>query len=58
MPQNFPNTPEEPQFQELISGAPLQQVIGVRDTLINFPQVNELPLNRAWLLSGGTGEKK
>ena len=30
---------------------------GVRDALINFPQVNELPVNRYWLLSVGTGEK-
>jgi mono/diheme cytochrome c family protein len=58
MPQNFPNTPDQPQFQELIAGTPLQQVLGVRDALINFPVVSELPVNRAWLLSGGTGEKK
>ncbi len=57
MPQNFPsNAPL--QYPYWIVGTPLEQVIGVRDALMNFPQVSELPVNRYWLRSGGTGEKK
>jgi mono/diheme cytochrome c family protein len=57
MPQNFPsNAPL--QYPNWIAGTPLEQVIGVRDALMNFPQVDALPINRYWLRSGGTGEKK
>lgn len=51
MPQNFPR--DQKQFQELIAGAPLEQVTGVRDTLMNLPRVLELSVNRAWLQTIG-----
>jgi mono/diheme cytochrome c family protein len=59
MPQNFPNNLDPNIWgpQDLIAGAPLQQVIGVRNALINFPVVSELPLNRYWLHSTGTDDK-
>ncbi len=58
MSQNFPNTPDQPQFQQFIVGTPLEQVTGVRDTLMILPRIDALPVNRAWLLTGGVGEKK
>jgi mono/diheme cytochrome c family protein len=54
MPQNFPNTGRK--------GDPhpesLEQVIMVRDTLLNYPQVEAMPINRNWLLSAGKEDKK
>jgi hypothetical protein len=56
MPQNMPNTtkPDEFRYQPLFYGNPLEQVIGVRDALMNYPRLGETPLIRRWLtLEGG-----
>jgi mono/diheme cytochrome c family protein len=57
MPQNLPNTPDQPQFQEFIAGRPLEQVLGIRDALMNLPAISAQPLNRLWLFPGANGEK-
>lgn len=45
MPQNFPRNSTV--FQELIRGTSLEQVTGVRDALINYPKVIDMPANRS-----------
>ena len=44
MPQGFPN--DKPPAHEPFEGTPLQQVIGVRDVLMNLPRTANLPVNR------------
>ncbi|MBL8792969.1 MAG: c-type cytochrome, partial [Planctomycetia bacterium] len=45
MPQNFPRNAS--QFQDLIRGPSLEQLTGVRDALINYPKVIDMPANRS-----------
>jgi len=45
MPQNFPRNAS--QFQDLIRGTSLEQLTGVRDALINYPRVIDMPANRS-----------
>jgi mono/diheme cytochrome c family protein len=58
MPPPFTNDEKNPNLTEYIIGPPIDQVIGVRDALLNYPQVEALPLNRAWLLWAGPAGKK
>jgi mono/diheme cytochrome c family protein len=52
MPQNFPaNKPTE--FQQYFVGTPLDQVTAVRDALMFFPRVSEMPVNRLRPVAGG-----
>jgi mono/diheme cytochrome c family protein len=53
MPQNFENGQRK--FQELMPGQSLEQVGALRDVLMNFPRVADLPVNRSYraATSGG-----
>jgi cytochrome c2 len=44
MPQNMPSS--EKRYQELFVGTPLDQVIGVRDALMNYPKLADMPVIR------------
>ena len=56
MPNNFPS--DKPgQYQALFVGGPLDQIRGVRDTLLAYPQVMSLPINQHWVLPS-PGEAK
>ena len=46
MPINFPKGKTE--FQETLAGESIQQVEAIRDTLMNYPRVLALPVNRQW----------
>jgi hypothetical protein len=46
MPQNFPNGKE--QFRELFDAPSRQQVQALRDVLMNYPKVADLPVNRSY----------
>ncbi len=52
---NFPNS--ERKFQDIFPGTQQEQLQAVRDVLMNYPRVLELPLNRYWPLLD-VGEKK
>lgn len=54
MPQNFPN--DSLQYQDRFVGKTLDQVIAVRDILMDLPRVEQMPGNRsrAPLVAGGT----
>jgi mono/diheme cytochrome c family protein len=54
MPVNFPSN--ERTSQELFDGPPLEQIMAIRDVLMNFPRVAELPANRFYRL-GPVGGK-
>ena len=66
MPVNFKKG--DANYQELFVGTSFEQIQAVRDVLMVYPQVAELPLNRYWILppslnkgteeKGKTGEKK
>jgi hypothetical protein len=59
MPQNFPA--HKPYFPELFEGTSLQQITAIRDVLMNYATVSDLPVNRYWALTRGTektGDKK
>ncbi len=47
MPQNVPNNPPTPQFQDTVAGTPLQQVQALRDVLMDLPRLSEMPAIRA-----------
>jgi cytochrome c2 len=50
MPQNFPkNNAPWPEFD----GTMLEQATAVRDVLIDYPKVSEIPINRIYRPSGG-----
>jgi hypothetical protein len=49
MPNNFP-VDKVGQYQELMVGAPLEQVIGIRDLLMAYPRASALPVNHYWAL--------
>ena len=51
MPQGFPN--DKPPAHGPFEGTPLQQVVGVRDVLMNLPQAANLPVNRYRLAPKG-----
>jgi mono/diheme cytochrome c family protein len=53
MPQNFPN--DSLDYQDRFVGKPLDQVIAVRDILMDLPRVEEMPGNRsrAPIVAGG-----
>jgi hypothetical protein len=54
MPQNMPNN--DVRFQALFFGSPLEQVIGVRDALMNYPRLADMPIiRRRSALEGGAG---
>jgi cytochrome c2 len=58
MPQNFPA--HKPYFPDLFEGTSLQQITAIRDVLMNYTQVSDLPVNRHWGVTRGTektGEK-
>jgi mono/diheme cytochrome c family protein len=44
MPMNFPAN--ERTSQELFDGPPLEQIMAIRDVLMNYPKIAELPANR------------
>jgi hypothetical protein len=55
MPQNFKSDkPPEPGF----AGTPFQQITAVRDVLMDFPRVADMPLNRYYRPPPGGEEKK
>lgn len=63
MPNNFPadKVAKDAQYQELMAGPPLDQVIAVRDLLMNYPRAAALPVNHYTALplpEGKNGEKK
>lgn len=63
MPVNFPKLKagESPQYQDILSGQPLQQVEAIRDALMNYPRIVGLPVNQQWnpnLQSSPVVEKK
>jgi hypothetical protein len=49
MPVNFP-AHKMGEFQELMAGAPLEQIIGIRDLLMAYPRAAALPVNHYWTL--------
>jgi hypothetical protein len=53
MPQNFPGGKE--QFRDLFDAPSLEQVQVLRDILMNYPKVADLPVNRSYraATSGG-----
>jgi mono/diheme cytochrome c family protein len=61
MPANFPKN-QTGQYQHLIAGSSLDQILSVRDTLMILPRVQELPAGRFLTLpltgAAKTGEKK
>ncbi len=60
MPPNFTRD-QVGQFQHLIAGSPLDQIISVRDVLMILPRAADMPVNRylALPMTGAkTGEKK
>jgi cytochrome c551/c552 len=50
MPVNFPKVKpgEKLQFQDVLVGQPLEQVEAIRDALMNYPRVVNLPVNQQW----------
>jgi cytochrome c2 len=44
MPQNFPRTKTE--YQDIFAGTPIQQATAVRDVLMNYAKVADLPVDR------------
>jgi hypothetical protein len=56
MPNNFPV--DKLQYQESMVGTPLEQVIGIRDSLMAFPRVSALPVNQLWALPLPADTKK
>ncbi|MCS6852453.1 MAG: c-type cytochrome [Gemmataceae bacterium] len=53
MPQNFPADKKE--YQAFFAGDSLEQVTAVRDVLLNFPRVSDMPVNRYRGPTSGTG---
>jgi mono/diheme cytochrome c family protein len=43
MPQNVPNNPPAPQYQDAFVGTPLQQVRGLRDVMMDLGRMTDLP---------------
>ncbi|MCI0457151.1 MAG: c-type cytochrome [Gemmataceae bacterium] len=56
MPPVFPRNGKE--YRELVVGEPLEQILTVRDALMNWLVVSELPLNRYWLTAGVQADEK
>jgi hypothetical protein len=55
MPQNFPN--DTLQYQERFVGKTIDQVIAVRDILMDLPRVEQMPGNRSRALIAAGGSK-
>ncbi len=63
MPVNFPKLQpgQKPQFQDVLTGQPLEQIEAIRDTLMNYPRIVALPVNQQWnpnLQAAPPAEKK
>jgi cytochrome c peroxidase len=46
MQVNFPHNKKD--FQNILTGEPIEQIEAIRDTLMNYPRVLALPVNRQW----------
>ncbi len=46
MPVNFPLTKQE--YQQFLAGTSVEQIQAIRDALMNYPVISNLPVNRAW----------
>ncbi len=55
MSQNFPN--HKLKSQDLFDGDVQEQIIAVRDTLLNLPKIQEMPANRYYRLAPAGGTK-
>ncbi len=54
MPMNFPNN--ERTSQDLFDGTPDEQIMAIRDVLMNYPKIAELPANRFYRLAPAGGK--
>lgn len=57
MPVNFPSNVKD-NWAQYFAGEPLDRVIAVRDLLMIYPRVADLPISRHWLHMETQGEKK
>jgi hypothetical protein len=56
MPQNFPANKRD--YQDLFVGSAFEQVSAIRDVMLAYPRVADLPLSRHWVLPGAMGDRK
>jgi mono/diheme cytochrome c family protein len=56
MPTNFPASQPRETSQELFDGPPLDQIMAIRDVLLNFPKVADMPVNRFYRLTPAGGK--
>jgi cbb3-type cytochrome oxidase cytochrome c subunit/mono/diheme cytochrome c family protein len=56
MPSNFPRN--KLVDQDLFKGQPVQQVMAIRDVLLNFPRIASMPVNRFYRATVPPEEKK
>jgi cbb3-type cytochrome oxidase cytochrome c subunit len=54
MPQNFPRNKEE--SRQLFDGTPEEQVLAIRDALMDLPKVLEMPANRYYRMAPAGGK--
>ena len=57
MPSNFPADQAPGTNQEWLAGSPLEQLRGLRDVLMRYPEASALPVNQPWAVPI-PGEKK
>lgn len=55
MPQNFPAN--DPQSKDLFDAPPLEQIMAIRDILMNYPEVANMPVNRYLKVAPAGGNK-
>ncbi len=46
MPVNFPKEKNPDDKEDLFHGSPIQQIMAVRDALMDYPRISSLPINR------------
>jgi hypothetical protein len=56
MPQNFEKGKPQPELFDLFDGSPEDQVTVLRDVLMNFPRVADLPAAQQYRLTQGGGK--